>query len=97
MIILSLFISCLRYDCNRLSAGIPQVQPFDNFREPMKVGYFSELILNRNSIPPRQDNEKLRDVSRVEAKIKVNNLERWYNRISEAIDNGFAIDVSVFE
>lgn len=87
----------IRYDCNRLTAGIPRVVPFDNFREPIKVGIFPELTTANYSstLAPRQDNVLWRDVSRPDFNIKINDIERWYNRIVEAIDNGFGIDVRI--
>lgn len=87
-----------RYECNRLTAGIPLVIPFDDFRKPIERGIYPELssVTTSNMISPRQDNVYLRDLSRPEFTIKVGDLERWYERIIEAIDDGFGVDVSYF-
>lgn len=48
------------------------------------------------NIPPRQDNTYLKDLRRDSNSVqtKVADLERWYERIQEAIDNGFLIDAN---
>lgn len=87
-----------RYDCNRLAAGIPLVVPFDNFRKPIERGIYPELTTatNPNLVSPRQDNVFMQDLLRPEFNIKVADLERWYDRIVESVDNGFGIDVRKF-
>lgn len=80
-----------RYDLNRLAQRIAPLRPLDNFREIIVEGYFSNMTTNTSSynIPPRQDYTCMHDLSDV----KVNDLERWYNRLMEAIDNGACVDV----
>ncbi|XP_055308600.1 phenoloxidase 3-like [Sitodiplosis mosellana] len=82
------------YDCNRLTAGIPLTVPFDYFRKPIERGIYPELTTatNKNLISPRQDNVYLQDLLRPEFNLKVADLERWYERIVEAVDKGFGID-----
>lgn len=91
-----------RYNVDRMSAGLPKVRPLNNFREPITEAYFPKIIRSSNnrSYPPRVSNTVLADVSRVDennnvTEVQVGDLERWRDRIFEAIDKGFVVDVSI--
>lgn len=80
-----------------MAQRIPVVVGLHNFRDQIDVGYFSNLTTATSSfnIPPRQDKSCMHDLKRDSNSVEtsVNDLERWYERIQEAIDNGFFIDV----
>lgn len=80
-----------RYDLNRLARRIQLVEPLDNFRKEITEGYFPNMTTNTSgqNIPPRPDHTYMHDISNA----KVGDLERWYNRLMEAIDNGVCVDV----
>lgn len=86
------------YDLSRLSQRIPRVVGLHNFREQINEGYFSNMTAATSSytIPPRQSKAYMKDLNRDSnsPQTKVADLERWYERLQEAIDNGFFLDVS---
>lgn len=90
-----------RYNAARLCDGLPTVRPLNNFREPIPEAYFPKIIrsTNNRAYPPRVSNTVLQDVNRVvdNAIVEVGDLERWRDRIYEAIDKGFVVAVSVLE
>lgn len=95
---LSFFVWEFRYDLNRLCCGIHCLEPFDNFREDIKIGYCPNMTTNTSSyiIPSRPNCAKIRDLNRDSdyGDVKIADLERWLYRLHEAIDNGFCVDVS---
>nr|CCA94916.1 hemocyanin subunit b [Euphrynichus bacillifer] len=80
---------CARYDCERLSNNLPKMRPFHNFHEPME-GYSAHLIAIINGQPyaTRTEGMTLRDLDEV----AVQDLERWRDRILDAIHLGFVED-----
>lgn len=80
--------------------GIPRVLPLDNLRKPIDCGYFPNMTTATSSytIPSRQDKAFLQDLHRDSdyVNLKVADLERWFNRFHEAIDNGYCLDVCIF-
>lgn len=88
-----------RYNLDRMAAGLPRVRPLNNLREPIVEAYFPKIIRSTNNAayPPRVANTVLSDVNRVKnnAVVDVSDLERWRDRIFEAIDKGFVMAVCV--
>lgn len=80
-----------------MAQRIPVVVALHDFRAKIDVGYFPNLTTATSSynIPPRQDKSHMHDMDRDSNSVEptVNDLERWYERLQEAIDNGFFIDV----
>ncbi|XP_035224697.1 hemocyanin B chain-like [Stegodyphus dumicola] len=80
---------CARYDCERLSNNMPQMVPFHNFDEPLE-GYSPHLSSNINGLPysSRNAGRRLADLP----ECAVHDLDRWRERILDAIDLGFVVD-----
>lgn len=87
-----------RYESERLSNGMARVVVYDNFREPVKEGYYSKLMRNTNMRPfaGRPPNTTLKDLNRPDAGIVVTiaTFEGWLDQILLAIDQGFVIDTN---
>lgn len=85
-----------RYNLERFSNGLPRVARLSNFREPLEEGYFPKLdsLVSSRSWPPRPANSPLKDITREIDQIKfdLSDLERWRNRLLQAIAVGFYID-----
>ena len=81
--------------CNDL----PRVERLTSFREPIPEGYFSKLdsLVSSRSWPPRHSNAVLSDVYREIDQIKfdLSDLERWRDRLLDAIAQGAIQDVSI--
>lgn len=86
-----------RYNCERLSNRLFRVKPLNSLRVPIEEGYFPKLNAqnSRNTWPPRFDDTILADVRRSKERVfvSVDKLERWAERIIDAIDMGFVIGV----
>uniref|UniRef100_A0A1W7RAE8 Hemocyanin subunit 5b n=1 Tax=Hadrurus spadix TaxID=141984 RepID=A0A1W7RAE8_9SCOR len=80
---------CARYDCERLSNGLPRMAPFHNFEEPLE-GYSSHLgsTINGQPYASRPEGVVLRDMKEV----SVQDLTRWRERILDAIHLERVID-----
>lgn len=69
-----------------------------DFRESLGDAYFPKIIRSSNNqaYPPRFTNAKLMDINRPEdgVTVQVADMERWRDRIFEAIDQGFVLNVS---
>ncbi|GBL88938.1 Hemocyanin A chain [Araneus ventricosus] len=80
---------CARYDCERLSNGLNRMVPFHNFEEPLE-GYAAHLthIASGRHYAPRPDGLAMRDLRQVD----VQDMQRWTERILEAIHLGKVID-----
>lgn len=82
----------------RFGNRLGRVIPLTNLRETVPEGYFPKIIRSSNNraYPPRVSNALLRDVNRVDddAIVEVGDLERWRDRIYQAIDQGFVVTVS---
>lgn len=78
---------------------IQRVEPLNNFRECIEIGYYSKLTATASSqiVPPRQDKAFIQDLNLDTNSIGLNlsELERSRDRIHEAIDNGYMYDVSI--
>ncbi|KXJ82708.1 hypothetical protein RP20_CCG011780 [Aedes albopictus] len=85
-----------RYNIERFCNRLARVKSLTNLREPIPEAYFPKMIRSSNarSYPGRHANITLQDVNRVDnnTNVQVNDLERWRDRILEAIDQGFVLD-----
>nr|CAC04150.1 phenoloxidase I [Pimpla hypochondriaca] len=85
-----------RYNAERLSNELSLVKRFNNFREPIIEGYFPKLdsqVAGR-SWPSRPAGVVLGDLHRhdINLKLDIEDLERWANRLYEAIYTGHMTD-----
>ncbi|KAM7343703.1 phenoloxidase 2-like [Cochliomyia hominivorax] len=87
-----------RYNLERFSNNLARVVRFNNFREPIREGYFPKLdsLVASRAWPPRFDNTKISDLRREMDQINLDiaDMERWRDRIIDAISQGFVIDES---
>nr|CAC44752.1 hemocyanin subunit 4 [Cupiennius salei] len=74
---------CARYDCERLSNGLNRMVPFHNFEEHLE-GYAPHLtsLVSGLHYASRPEGVSLQDLPDVD----VQDMERWRERILEAID-----------
>jgi len=86
-----------RYNAERFSNNLSRVLPFNNLREPIAEGYFPKMdsLVASRAWPPRFENTKLSDLNREadQLNVEIGDLERWRDRIYEAIHQGFVMDV----
>lgn len=86
-----------RYNCERLCNKLHRVKRLNNLRVPIEEGYFPKLNTQNtnNTWPPRFDNAALSDLNRPNEHIHmdISQLERWTNRIVDAIEVGYALGV----
>lgn len=86
-----------RYNVDRFAHGLTKVRNFNNFREPIAEAYFPKMVRTTSNMayPPRAANTVLRDLDRADSgRVEVGDLERWRDRILQAIDQRFVEDVS---
>ncbi|GFR21773.1 hemocyanin F chain, partial [Trichonephila clavata] len=84
------------YDCERLGLGLQRVIPYHNFDEKIG-GYASHLVSFINDskmFASRPAGLILQDVNRGGQLITVEELERWKDRIIQAVHLGMVIDES---
>ncbi|XP_055606343.1 phenoloxidase 2 [Uranotaenia lowii] len=85
-----------RYNIERFCNRLAGVKNFNNYRAPIPEAYFPKMIRSSNnrSYPGRHANITFQDVNRVDnnTTVQVSDLERWRDRILEAIDQGFVLD-----
>lgn len=77
-----------------MCARLERAKPLTNLRQIIPEAYFPKIIrskLNR-AFPPRVQNMILQDVNRSDAVVEVADIERWRDRIYNAIDQGQVID-----
>ena len=87
-----------RYNADRFCNKLPKVKSFSNFREPIAEAYFPKMVRSSNNrgYPARHADTVLKDVNRADnnTEVSVSDLERWRDRIMEAIDAKFVLNVS---
>ncbi|XP_053962369.1 phenoloxidase 2-like [Anastrepha ludens] len=87
-----------RYNLERFSNNLARVVRFNNLREPIQEGYFPKMdsLVASRAWPPRSEDTKLSDLNREldQINLDVSDMERWSDRIFEAISQGFATDES---
>lgn len=85
-----------RYNNERICNRLGRVLPLSNLRERVPEGYFPKIVrsMNNRAYPSRVDNSQLQDLNRVEddTYIEIAELERWRDRIHNAIDQGFVVE-----
>lgn len=85
-----------RYNNERICNRLGRVVPLNNLRERIAEGYFPKIIrsMSNRAYPSRIDDSMLRDLNRVEDEtyVEIAELERWRDRIHNAIDQGFAVE-----
>lgn len=76
--------------CNRLE----RVKPLSNLRERVPEGYFPKIIrgVSNRAYPSRADNSQLQDLNRDDDIVEIADLERWRDRIHQAIDQGYVVE-----
>lgn len=72
-----------------------RTKPLNNLRDVIPEGYFPKIIRSSNNraYPPRVTNTILSDLNRDDATVEVSDLERWRDRIYQAIDQGYVESV----
>ncbi|CAH1733225.1 phenoloxidase 1-like [Aphis gossypii] len=87
-----------RYNMERLSNDMNRVVRLTNWRDPILEGYFPKLdnILANRVWPPRPVNARLSNINREVEQISfdIEDLERWRDRIFNAIHSGFIINTA---
>lgn len=85
-----------RYNTERFANRLQRVRPLSNFREAIPEGYFPKIIrsANNRAYPPRGSNVSLSDVDRDNTSVEIGDMERWRDRILQAIDQKFVINES---
>lgn len=87
-----------RYNVDRMCNGLERVKPLNNLRVAVPEGYFPKIIRSSNNraYPPRHANILLSDVNREEdaTVVELADIERWRDRIYQAIDQGYVVDMS---
>ncbi|XP_076671843.1 phenoloxidase 1-like [Andrena cerasifolii] len=85
-----------RYNCERLCNRLGRAKRLINWREPMAEGYFPKLdsIVAGRTWPARQSGAILQDINRPgdQLDFDIQDLERWRDRIYEAINTGSVIN-----
>lgn len=86
-----------RYNAERFCNGLAKVKPLNNLRVPIEGGYYPKITSSSNNrtFPARVPDTKLQDIDREDLKLELAELERWANRIIQAIDQGFVTSVGV--
>jgi len=81
-----------RYNCERLCTRLGRVKRFHNWREPIPEGYFPKLdsLVASRTWPARPAGAVLKDINRPvdQLNFDLQDLERWRDRIYEAIHTG---------
>lgn len=89
-----------RYNFERLSNSLQRVKRFNNLRDPIEEAYFPKMdsLVASRSWPARVANSKISDLNRELDQVKqdVSDLERWRDRIFEAIHQGFVVNVRLW-
>lgn len=71
-----------------------RVKPLNNFRERIPEGYFPKIVRSSSNraYPGRPNNLFLQDINRDDEQVEIAEVERWRDRIFQAIDQGFVIE-----
>lgn len=72
--------------------------PLSDLRAAIPEGYFPKLLKAdvTKAYPPRVDRAKLYDLSpSSDSVVHIFDLEQWRDRIHEAIDKGFVVEVNI--
>ncbi|XP_054739573.1 phenoloxidase 2 [Anastrepha obliqua] len=85
-----------RYNVERFCNNLAKLQPLNNVREPITEGYFPKILcsLNNRTYPGRVAKTQLKDIDRDGRVMELADIERWINRIVQAIDQGYVTHAS---
>ncbi|KAE8573958.1 Putative prophenoloxidase [Halyomorpha halys] len=87
-----------RYNMERFCNYLPRVTRFLDWRKPIEEGYFPKLdtLVASQNWPSRSANTQLSNINRNNGRTRVDiqDLERWRDRILEAIERGAVINKS---
>lgn len=85
-----------RYNAERFCNRLGRVKALNNLRERIPEGYFPKIIrsVNNRAYPSRVSNSALQDLTRIEDEtyIEIAEVERWRDRIHNAIDQGYVVE-----
>lgn len=86
-----------RYDMERLSVDLNRVEKLENWRVPIRDGYFSKLTSNNSGRAwgTRQDDSLMKDFRRTDFGldfIDITVMEIWMSRLMDAIHQGYMIN-----
>ncbi|XP_012266497.2 phenoloxidase 1 [Athalia rosae] len=85
-----------RYNCERLSNRLGRVTRFINWSEPIPEAYFPKLdsLVSSRTWPARTAGAVLKDINRPvdQLNFDIQDLQRWRDRIFEAIHQGAVTD-----
>uniref|UniRef100_A0A481MQJ8 Phenoloxidase n=1 Tax=Nipponaphis monzeni TaxID=196483 RepID=A0A481MQJ8_9HEMI len=84
-----------RYNMERLSNDMSRVTRLNDWRDPIPEAYFPKLDnVNANRVwPSRPSNSRFKNVDREKdlVVVDIDDLERWRNRIFDAIHSGYIV------
>ncbi|XP_049766727.1 phenoloxidase 1-like [Schistocerca cancellata] len=84
-----------RYNCERFCNKLGRVKRLQSLSEPIKEAYFPKLdsFVASRVWPPRNSNVTLSDVDREQEQLKfdIQDLERWRDRMFDAIHRGTVV------
>lgn len=84
-----------RYNAERLSHNMPDVERFSNFRAPISQGYFPKLdtLVANRTWPSRPDGAVPSSINRTvdNLSLDIERMERTRDNYLQAIRNGFAL------
>lgn len=93
---MNLFQVLARYNNERFCNRLGRVLPLNDLRSPIKEGYFPKIMhsASNRAYPFRVEASTMKDLTRIEDDtfVEVADLERWSNRIHQAIDQGYVIE-----
>ncbi|XP_055859251.1 phenoloxidase 2-like [Episyrphus balteatus] len=83
-----------RYNVERFCNGLGRARTLNNLREAIPEGYFPKIIcsMNNRTYPARISGQSLSNVDRDGNSIEIADVERWADRIHQAIDQGYVVD-----
>ncbi|XP_072377116.1 phenoloxidase 1-like [Diabrotica undecimpunctata] len=85
-----------RYNFERLCNGMKRVKKFSSFNDPIPEGYYPKLdtSIAKRTYPARAPNMRWNNIQREpeELHIDIDEMNRWRDRIFDAIHSGFARD-----
>ncbi|XP_065204195.1 phenoloxidase 3-like [Planococcus citri] len=84
-----------RYNFERFSSGLSRAEAYSDFRDPVEEAYFPKMdqLSKSNQFCSRPANTILKDLHRDNFYIKLSTMERWRDRIYDAIDRGYAYTI----
>lgn len=85
-----------RYKTERICNNMPPVEPFSNFRAPIKEGYYSKLdtLVANRAWPGRPDGTAPKTLRRVvdDLNLDITEIERARDNFIQAVNQGFVVN-----